>query len=563
MTNGPALPLGHPPSTLQRCKILLGLRLKLMFRARTAKPVALVFTLLVNVAMLGFAGLMVLGTAIGVSRQPELGPSLLANALGSIFIAQCVLTLVGMAVSEFFDIGRIMHLPVAAKEVFAAMVLSGLLSVMSPLYAATPLGVLVAQGGGVLLIGVRVLCVLAALVMGHLVSLAIFFLMSTAMTRRRMRDFAVIMGGLVGIGAYIGFRLVDMNYLNTGRTAELMQLQPPAFYSWLPSAGLADLWQGDFSGLAPLRIAFSLLAAFAAFRFGAARLQQMLDGEMEPPASAVVTHKNSADIPFLPRVVAASMMLHLRLLWRDPQLRMQWIQQVVFICLPWVFMGLGEQSESSQPWFVWWFPALFALARASFHHGLFGADGKGLTLLVLTPARRVQLIAGRMLAVLGLSIPIDLALMALLLMLLGVMAGDTFMMMSTWPHVAVGIVIFHTLAVSVGAVFSVRWPHPLATADRKRVLKSGQGQGCVTTLVKLFCFLPEFAVAGLLSAIALAPVTDFPVVGRLLPPWAFAITLPLVLALCALLAVAGCLVAARTFEQREEHFVHALRDSGD
>ncbi|MSR75354.1 MAG: hypothetical protein EXS14_07785 [Planctomycetes bacterium] len=553
----------HAPSALQRCQILLGLRLRLLFRSRSAKPVAFAFTLAVNFVLLLVAALFAVGTAFGVSRNPELGDSLLASAFGSIFIAQCVLTLVGMAVSEFFDVGRIMHLPVAAKEVFAAMLLAGMISVMTPLYAASPLGVMVAQGGGAFVMLGRLLCVFAALALGHLVSLAIFFLMSTAMTRRRMRDFAVVLGSFVGISAYVGFRLLDVNYIEPGRMQELAQMKAPAFFTWLPTAGLLDIWRGEFGGLASLRIGFTLLTGVLAFRFGAARLQRMLDGEAEPPSTAPVMNSESVEVPFLSPIVGAGFLLHLRLLWRDPQLRMQWLQQVVFICLPWVFMGVRTDGDEQNPWFVWWLPAMFVLARAGFHHGLFGADGKGLTLLMLSPAPRTQLVAGRMLAVLGMCIPIDLVLAALLLLLLGTLGGDPLCMLYAWPAVALGVVIFHTLAVAVGAVFSTRWPYPIASADRKRAVKAGQGQGCVTTFVKLFCFLPELAVSGLLTALALAPLMDFPWVGRLLPSWSFALTLPAVLAVCALLAVAGCIIGARTLEQREEQFLQALRETGD
>lgn len=558
----------RPPDALQRCRILLGLRLRLLFRARTAKPVAFVATLFVNVMLLGFAVLMGLGAALGVSRAPETAESLVGNAFGSIFLAQCVLTLVGMAVSEFFDVGRIMHLPVAAKEVFAAMALSGLISIMSPLYAATPLGVAFACDGSLPMLGARVLCVLAVLVLGHLTALALYLVMTTAMSRRRMRDLAVVLGGLIGIGAYIGFRVLDMNYLDAGRGMELLHMRVPAFYAWLPTAGLTDLFWGRFEGYAPLRIGVTLLTGLLALRIGTSRLQLMLDGEAEPPTGATAVQSTDAAASasrFLPVATAASMSLHRRLMWRDPQLRMQWFQQVVFICLPWVFMYLGIEREKStpSPWFLWLFPAMFALARATFHHGLFGADARGMTMLLLSPAQRTQLIAGRMLAVLSLCIPIDFVLMALLLLVFGAMQGDPALLLPLWPQLAFGIAIFHALAVSVGAYFSVRWPYPLATADRKRMAQSGQGQGCVTTLIKLFCFLPEFVLSGLLTLLALAPLMDLPWVGRLLPAWAALITIPAILAVCAVLAFAGCTLAARMLEAREEEFLQALRVTGD
>ncbi len=552
-----------PPGALRRAGILLRLRLRLMFRAKSAKRASFIFMGMVNVAVLVMAALLAAGMAFFTFKEPAAAANLVPNSFGSIFLAQVLMSLVGLSSSEFFDVSRIMHLPVAAPEVFGGMVLSGFFSVVMSLYVATPLGIAIGCGGGALLILARVLLILALVSIGHMTALAIHFLLATAMTRRRMRDLAMVLGSLLGVALYVGFRVVDARYLDKGNSHELALLPPPAFYRWLPTQGLVDLWQADFSALALLRIAFSGSFAAAMGFIGASRLQRLLSGEVQPGAVAALETRAARDIPFLAGETAASFRLHLALMWRDPQLRMQWFQGIVFVCLPWVFLSIKDDGDEPGLWAAAMLPALLVLAHAGFHHSFFGADSRGLTQLVLTPARRTRLILGRLLAVVAVCVVVDLLASILLLLGMGVLADDTFRWVPHWPLVAAAVLIFHLVAGGVGAIYSTRWPAPLTAGDRRAAMRSGQGQGCATQVLKLLLFLPEFALSAFIAGFGLLPILEVPYVKDVLPPAAVAITYPIALALACVVAFVGCQVAARTLETREEEFLQALRPASE
>ena len=553
----------NPPGALTRAGLLLRLRLKLMFRAKSAKPASFVFTMLVNMTVLGVAALMAAGMAFLTLKEPSAAENLLPNSFGSIFIAQILMSLVGLSTSEFFDVGRIMHLPVAAAEVFGSMVLSGFISVVTALYIATPFGIACGCGGGVLVIVARVLLILALVAVGHMTALALHFLLATAMTRRRMRDLAMVLGSLLGVAFYVAFRVLDARYFDANRSHELALVPPPAFYAWLPTSGLVDLWNGDFSALALLRICFTFVFAGVMTFIGASRLQRLLSGEVQPAQQSVQDLREARAIPFLAQETAASFRLHLALMWRDPQLRMQWFQGIVFVCLPWVFLAIKEDGDEPGLWAAAMLPALLVLAHAGFHHSFFGADSRGLTQLVLTPARRTRLVFGRMLAVTATCVAVDIVASALLLLGMGLLASDLLRWLPHWPLVAAAVVIFHLVASGVGAMYSTRWPVPLTAGDRRAATRSGQGQGCATQFLKLLLFLPEFALSAIIAAVGLLPVLDLPLVGKLLPTPAMVITYPLALLLAAGVAFAGCQIGARTLATREEEFLQALRPAAE
>jgi hypothetical protein len=212
---------------------------------------------------------------------------------------------------------------------------------------------------------------------------------------------------------------------------------------------------------------------------------------------------------------------------------------------------------------------LLPLSRLHFASSLFGLDGRGVTQLFLTPVSRWRILLARGIALGGAFLVADMAVVMIVLLAMGAVAGDPLGFVRLTPFAWVGLALGEIILITMGTVTSVYLPLRIATAGRRAI----QGQrvenaGCSAQLVRMLVYLPALVVSLLLAAAALWPLKNRlfgeDVVGFLdvAPAWA-ALTIPLAFVFALGLYFAILFPMGDALQHREEKMVRALTDAGD
>lgn len=553
---------GHAPALL-RFRLLLGLRFRLTFRSigrsggRTAAFVIAMAIMLVWGTMLG------LGTYAQARSSPQRAEALAHFVFFSVFTAQVILGVVSLVVSEFFDVSRILHLPVGYREVFAAMALGGIFAPMTILYASPAVGLALGLGGGAAAGAARLLAFLLLLLLGHGLALLLNLVFLTLLSRRKLRDIATIVASLIGVGFYVAFRT-----MSPGRNgwARLLDSDPTAGLRWLPSSWAAEL----FLGAAPVpRLALAgggvLVLLLGIWLLGARALRAAFLGQMPSPEAGAVAADEARRRDWLPGDVAIILRTARKLYFREPQVKALYLQQTVFMLAPVLFIHLDRNGDAP-PAIVLLFmlPMLLAFSHMVFMQSLFGLDGRGLGLLLLTPVPRWRVLLARGMTLAGFFLLADLVVTALALLVSGLLQGSALALLPLLPKAWFAVAIFDIVMLAFGTVTSVAMPIRLVTQGRRAL--SGQrseNAGCSSQLLRLLLFFPAVAIGGVLAFVALWPVLDVGIYGLAPDPSYVAATAPLAFLLALGLWALAIAVMGDRLQRHEERLVRAFVDTGE
>jgi hypothetical protein len=538
-------------SSAGRVRILLGLRLRLALRAAAGGQGRLVLTLLGWVLLAGVGLSLGIATARLASGEPALQGPLVRGVFLSVFLVQGALGALSVVASEFFDVSRLLHLPVRSREVFTAMTLAGLLSPMILVYAAPLVGLLVVVPGGGADLLFRLASVLLLLLLGHSCALGLNLLLLLAFTRRRIRDLATLAASLVGTGVFLLIRTLEPD-----RTVEILVSDPARGFAWVPSQWLARVFLEGPEALAPGLLA--LLVQVAILAAGGRALAAAYLGLAPPSATPARARPDS--IPTggpIAELARATRRIYLR----EPHIKGLYLQQTVFLLLPILLLeiqGAGRGTGSGVLLVL--LPGLLALSHTAFVQSQFGLDGRGLQLLLLSPLPRSRLLLGRGLGLLGIFLVLDSLLATAAWGAVGWIQGIG-PELRRLPLVLGAVCILDLVMLAVGAVTSVVMPTRLFTPGRRALAgQRMEGAGCAAQAGRMLIFLPGLLAGSILAGIAVFPALP---INRVVPPGAILLSLPLGV-LAALLV--WLLVLRRlgpTLQRRQDLVMATLIDAGD
>ncbi len=267
----------------------------------------------------------------------------------------------------------------------------------------------------------------------------------------------------------------------------------------------------------------------------------------------------------MPRDLATLVESGRHVYWREPHVKGLYLQQTVFLVLPFAFIQFQSMKRGNPlPSLAYALPGLLAMSHLAFAQSLFGLDGRGITLQLLSPLPRWKLLLGRGIALLSIFVVFDAILAAILLVTSGVMRGDWRAHLDQFPFVLIAVLIADLVVVSLGNIVSVVAPTRLFTPGRRAI----QGQrmenaGCAAQATRGFLFLPAILMGAILVGLALLPRLRWFSGSRILPDSALWVTIPLGIGLAGGIYALTVFLMGRSLERREERLAAALIDSGD
>jgi hypothetical protein len=554
-----------PPATdlgpFRRFALLVGLRRRLLFRGPRKGAWGKVLYALVAIQVLFFAGLFALGAAALVSKSPEHAGDVARLSALAYFGLQFVLGVMGVAVGEFYDTSRLLHLPVAPREIFSAMSVSSLFSPTALVAAAPFCGVLHASDAGVSSWLIGLACVVGLVWFANATSLLAGYLILRASSRRRLRDLTTIVGGALGLLFFVAFRSITGGDGRAGANVEaifasgawdVLRFAPPLWFAEVFARAEAE-------PRAAIGYAFlGVSAIYFVMRFGGAAFRATYDaGGESGGGSETVAEVRSGLAAFLPVDIAAVVRTTHAVFRREPQLRVLLVQQLAFIAFP-LLMQMGSRSEDSPGGeaLLLAMAAMIVFSHAAIAMSVFGLDGRGLGMLLAAPISRARLIAGRLVALGSVFAAADLFASAAIVGVARAMRKDFDGAIGEAATLYGLALTGDVVQLGCGAVVSVLAPMRVVRTRRGATTRLGK-EGCATALGRLLALIPTGLCVAIVVAIAVAPKWL-----DLDATWYLA-TVPAALAFTALLVYACVVFAARALVRREETLLAALAADGD
>jgi hypothetical protein len=545
---------------LRHVAILIRLRWKLMMGSFAGKAgrqaaAALGFLLVLIMAALFASSSYLLVRGRDPAAAEAARPVLLRIVFLGTFVMQLMTSVISLSVSDFFDTSRLMHLPVRARSIFFAMLLSSVLSPSTLLFGAPALGAIAALPGPTAAHVFHAGVVVALLLFGQAISLFCGYLLLGALSRRRLRDAATILGSVVGLAFYVSMRLFRPEalvgqWVTSKPVWTALSFSPSSLFADLIQPGAAFVAEGAALAGTIVEIVGASLALGGSFVLGAWAFGRFYRrageaSEVAGPASKVPIRSH-----FLPAEIGAVARQTLSVIWREPQLKAMLFQQMVFLAVPFIVLpregGLSGGAMWSVPFFVVFSHGWLALS-------FLGVDGSGLKLLLQSPAPRGRILLGRGLALGWLFAIIDVAAMGLLFLVTVVWSGRG-QEVPRFLELTVACLVADWFLVAAGILISVLVPSPLVRRGKHVRMRQ---EGCATSAGKVLLRLPVMALAVLAGLVTALPVI-FPV-GRI---WYFA-CIPAGLAVTAATAAIAIAIGSRRLVSAEEKIVAALADAGD
>lgn len=563
------------PSGWERFRMLMALRTRLWARAAGQSPGRIIAFALGMVMFLGWGAGLGFASWQFVTNNPDDAARCVHAVCLGVFLMQVVLGLVSLAVAEFFDVSRLMHLPVGYREVFSAMAVSGVLAPMALMYASPLVGCAIGLEGGGGLLALRLALVVVQVFLGHAAALALNLLFLSFFTRRRLRDLATILASVIGMTFYFGWQLLARG----GDTGQIVREFPVEAMRWSPTSWLADVFVFDRGYWIAVEAVGLSVFILLLLKIGASLLRRTFLGQTAAPSTKDLADEVGGR-SFLPPDIGAMVRATRKVWMREPQIKAIWIQQTAFLLAPAVIVQLQGPAEPTAvvPILAMMVPFFLPMSHLQFASNLFGLDGRGVTQILLAPVARWRVLVARGIAVGGFFLLWDAILILLVLLVSGVVSGvrsdeltvgavSQYLRLAPWLFIAVALV--DTVLFAVGTITSVYLPARLATPGRRPIQgQRAENTGCSAQMLRMLVFLPVFGLGLVLSVLALAPVAH-----RFLPQsdlipfsidplWAF-LTIPLAFALALGIYAAAVFGASRALLEREERIVRALADAGD
>ena len=557
---GPSDEVLPPTTAFRRFGLLIGLRKNLILRGPGRGVGARVVFVVVLLQMFAFAIAIGFGVHALAVKEPELAGNLVRAIFLLVFGLQLMLGAMGVAIGEFYDTSRLLHLPVGPREIFGAMSVSSVFTPGTVFVAAPIVGVLAAGTDGLAVTAARAGIFLLGLWFAHLVALTLGFTFLRFFSRRRFRDIATILGSVFGIGIYLVFRAFSGGAERDDPTAWLasdrwLSLRP------LPSQWFAEAFVGVGSGATSAYgfLLAGVIGILVLLRLGSNAFRATYDaaGEIAHAGETVVDVKPGL-ARLLPADVAAVVQSTYAVFRREPQLRAMLFQQLVFFAVPVVMQrgsrgGPDAADDGPLPFLV---PLMIVLSHSAMALSCFGIDGRGLGLLFGAPIRRTRLLFGRVLALFGIFAAADVLAAVAITAVVRSMRGE-------WDGASrdaaalLAVTLTGDMAqLACGVVVSVLAPMAIVRTRRNGSPRLGR-EGCATILGRMLALIP---VA--LCTLAAAGIALIPRWFGLDPIW-YAASFGAAALFSAALVIAGIVVAANLLVKREGAIVAALVDVGD
>ena len=555
---------------LQRFLILLELRFTLWPRSALRSKSSLILAILATVATLAWS--LVFGVLCHKLVALESGDSartLLTNMCMLAFLLQVSFGLTAAATSEFFDVSRLLHMPLRHREVFGAMLVSGLLVPSVLVFAAPVVGGSMGLDGlspGSFLLRMSGTGLLLAL--GHAAALCVSFFLMRMLSRRRMRDLGTLLASAIGVGSYILIRGFSESAGAVPQRGGLCRVSRA-----LPSGGGVALLEGAVGektrALAYFGIAITLLV-----RLGSRLVERALMSENQTPQDQSVDDGLEQSRVTLVTPDQAMAATARSLFWREPQVKALYLQQTAFILAPAFFMIL--QGSPSSPILRMMVPTLaltIPITHAALLWSLFGLDGRGLHLLLLSGIPHREMLRARLVILMRVFAVIDLALITVLLSAAGLRSGNLAAGLMLVPPLFLATVLLTAVVAGVGCLMSVLSPMRLAGSGRRPIQSQrSDAMGMIPALMRMLFLIPVLILAAVVGGLVLWPLQglllakipgDFPhPLPVISPHWAWATITAAILLVW--LWVQFCLrMASELLQDREMRVLDALADAGD
>jgi hypothetical protein len=469
------------------------LKLRLILNAlrsgRGAVGLIVGFVFALPISVLGFGAF-----AVASKDQPTWAPEIAILGFTLLFVGWALLPVVGFGSDETLDPSRLALLPLTRRQLVGGLAAAACIGV-------PPLATLVVLSGTVAgyAHGLGKLVVLAAVLVQLLLcvtaSRAIVTALSRRLRSRKGRDAVIVIAALLGLSLQavnlMQGRLpaaVDAGWARD--LARVLAWTPPG----LAGRAVAEAGQGRlFTALAALAAAAAFVVLFMAWWW---RSLDIVLTTAEEGAGSIDRKREEALFPkvfgaFLPRSRSGAVAARqLRSFWREPQLRVAWLNAAMIGAL---FPGLSVLRSARPPSAVL-IAAVTAAASALFvGANQFGNDGRAWWSHTVVPDNARADLAGKNYALALIGLP-----------LAGAVALVFSLVTGGWAYVPAALLLSVAgigIALGVGNVTSVLAPFPVMASSGNAWGKSA-GAGCAVGLTSL----TGMAVVGLITAPVVAGV---------------------------------------------------------
>lgn len=215
--------------------------------------------------------------------------------------------------------------------------------------------------------------------------------------------------------------------------------------------------------------------------------------EGKPPPRRQAAPSERIAIPggaWLPAPVSAMMVKEMKLIWRVPQRRIGLLQSVLapFVLIFAIFFGEMDALSRLPAWTALGLPAVMFFAAWGLSTNMIGMESRGLATLLLTPAPRWQILAGKGLA----YVLMALVPTAIYAIVLGMAAGSLLILYGLLAGIGTSLA-----AIGVNMIAAVYFTFPF---DENNTTRQRSGGGFSTGIAQVM-------VVPLAMVIAAAPTT--------------------------------------------------------
>ena len=552
-------------------RLLFWLKLKLVWRAYTRHLSAVIGAILAII----FLAPVAVGAAVGCwfgfhLLAPPMAEHLLRGVLLGAYLFWLVFPLIGFALTEDYDIAKLLVYPLSPRMIYAGAILGSVIDVGVLLLMPTILVVLLSfstSGPAFLVVAAT-----TTLFVFHTVGLSQAINLATAgiLRSRRGRDILAVGIPLLMAVFYLVSQLLPQHLASGARWSRLLESRTWDLISYLPpglaARAIGSAERGEF--LPALGFALALAALCGLTLCLAGWLVQLVyTGEAGSPAARKrAPRERAVPIPeptgpsqqaaaaprswsaLLPSAIAAVADKEVKYLFRDPFFKATLSQTVYMLVVVGVMMvHSGRMAEegirwAGQGWLLWGATGMLLMAQSQLALNAFGPDGAAVATLLLFPCPRRHILIGKNLALFAALSVVN----AVFVLAVCALARELRLL----PHVLAWTGLASVVFVACGNIVSVYFP--VRVVMRGWVLRRSSSVG----FSQLAAYLVVVLVVGLLVLPVLAAVV-LPIYW-LGPVWLL-LTIPVSVGYVCCLYFVSLLVAESALLAREPEVVAALK----
>ena len=551
--------LSAPPK-IPYLRLLLGLKAKLLWRNYTRNTSAVVGAIVLIVFLGPFS--LFLGWG-GLTLFRELAPAVDAHLLRGVMLGAYLFwllsPLLGYALTEDYDIGKLLLYPITARQVLTGAIAGSMMDFGVLFLLPVMLAVVISFSSSLLAFILSLVAV--AVFLFHTVSLsqAISLVGAGILRSRRARDLMMVLIPLISIGFYLTMQMLPRYAMSQPGWNPEKFLRSPGWQAVgvLPPGIAANAIAGAAGG--QYGVAFAWLAALlviaATTLYLTGHLVQLvytgavISAPVRPRKeraprrqAAPAAERQTVFGARLPPVVEAIVDKEFKYLVRDPTFKFILLQccymlvLMVFMLRPWHGQGPGFPGR------IWFVGPVFFMMQSSLVFNIFGMEGFAAPTLFLFPSPRKLIVVGKNLA------------HFLALTMLNLAAAFALSVAAKQPHMAplltTALILGTVVMIATGNLVSVYCPYRFVMRGW-RLQQHSASQGCTQQLMRVVVTL----VAGLFALPALAAVI---VPTYWISPIWLALTLPLAIGYAAACYLVSLRLAEAALLQREIEVAETL-----